>query len=68
MTYLSQTTPYRRRFRLFAALQLALAVRRERKALLKLDAHLLRDLGLDRETAISEAKRALWDVPHHWRV
>jgi uncharacterized protein YjiS (DUF1127 family) len=27
----------------------------------------LRDLGLDRETALREARRSFWDVPHHWR-
>jgi uncharacterized protein YjiS (DUF1127 family) len=53
---------------LWAWLKLALAVRNERKQLTRLDADQLRDLGLDKPTALSEAKRRLWDVPHHWRV
>lgn len=52
----------------WAWMRLALAVRKERKQLTRLDEHELRDLGLDKPTALAEAKRGLWDVPHHWRV
>jgi len=69
MTYTTHSTSFLRRRRSpLTLIRLALAVRRERKALVSLDQHLLRDLGLDRETAIAEARRKLWDVPHHWRV
>lgn len=41
----------------------AFAVRRERRALRELDAHLLRDIGLDEPAAAREAERAPWDLP-----
>lgn len=47
---------------------LARATRRQRRALLRLDDALLRDIGLDREAARAEASRPAWDVPRHWRV
>jgi uncharacterized protein YjiS (DUF1127 family) len=69
MTYATHSKSFLRPHRsILALIRLALAVRRERKALVELDQHLLNDLGLDRQTAISEARRKLWDVPHHWRV
>jgi uncharacterized protein YjiS (DUF1127 family) len=40
---------------------------RHRKALAKLDPHLLRDIGLTTEEAQAELSRPLWDVPSHWR-
>ena len=43
------------------------ALARSRQALARLDAHLLRDIGLTRHEAETEANRALWDVPSHWR-
>jgi uncharacterized protein YjiS (DUF1127 family) len=39
---------------------------RERRALSKLEAHLLRDIGLSDNAAESEAERKFWDVPAHW--
>ncbi|MEO8242582.1 MAG: DUF1127 domain-containing protein [bacterium] len=45
----------------------ALALRRERRALLALDDHMLSDVGLTREEAVSEAKRLSWDAPAFWR-
>jgi uncharacterized protein YjiS (DUF1127 family) len=38
-----------------------------RKALRKLDDHLLRDIGLTRAEAEAEASRPVWDAPLHWR-
>jgi len=35
--------------------------------LAKLDAHILRDIGLSDEQARSEASRPLWDAPANWR-
>lgn len=42
-------------------------LRRQRRALERLDMHLLRDIGLDYPTAKAEAQRPLWDVPRSWR-
>lgn len=39
---------------------------RERRALARLDAHALRDLGLEEGAAAAEAHRPVWDVPAHW--
>ena len=41
------------------------ALSRSRKALLRLDDHLLRDVGLSRAEATAEALRAIWGVPAH---
>ena len=38
-------------------------VARERRRLRRLDPHILRDIGLEREAAMEEADRAFWDVP-----
>ncbi len=38
-----------------------------RRDLRRLDEHLLRDIGLTRHEAETEAFRAPWDVPPHWR-
>jgi uncharacterized protein YjiS (DUF1127 family) len=38
-----------------------------RRALQRLDEHLLRDIGLTRHEAETEASRAPWDAPSHWR-
>ncbi|RVV96921.1 DUF1127 domain-containing protein [Mesobaculum littorinae] len=48
-------------------LRYALAIFRERRHLEDLDDALLRDIGLTREAARSEAARPLWDVPTRWR-
>ncbi|MFN3614738.1 MAG: DUF1127 domain-containing protein [Rubrimonas sp.] len=39
------------------------AVSSQRRALSKLDARLLRDIGLDPVTAAAEAERPFWDLP-----
>ena len=46
---------------------LAIAARRQRKALKSLNDAALRDLGLTRAEAEAEANRPIWDVPAHWR-
>lgn len=43
------------------------AQRRSRRALLKLDDHLLRDIGLTHLEAVDEANRSFWDPPLHWK-
>ncbi len=42
-------------------------VLRSRRALLLLDEHLLRDIGLTAAQARAEATRTDWDAPAHWR-
>ena|SRR5262245_20957371 len=49
--------------RLLDAIELAIEVRRERRMLLGLDDHTLKDLGLARGDAYAEAVRACWDIP-----
>jgi uncharacterized protein YjiS (DUF1127 family) len=49
--------------RLAAASRLA----RSRKSLARLDAHLLRDIGLTSAEARIEADRPVWDPPLHWK-
>jgi len=44
----------------------ALFVARQRRALATLEDHLLRDIGLDREQALAEARLSIWDAPGHW--
>nr|WP_319949111.1 DUF1127 domain-containing protein [uncultured Shimia sp.] len=44
-----------------------IALRRQRKALARLDDAALRDMGLSRQDAALEAKRPAWDVPSTWR-
>ena len=46
----------------------AAAVRRQRAALQRLDDAALKDLGLTRNQADTEAKRPIWDVPETWRT
>ncbi len=48
--------------RLFAALSLY----RQRQHLGRLDAHMLRDIGLTAEQARAEADLPIWHPPHHW--
>jgi uncharacterized protein YjiS (DUF1127 family) len=47
----------------FARLRLWLDLWAERRALRRLDPRLLKDIGLDPETAALEASRRPWDVP-----
>lgn len=52
---------------LLATLRLVVAAQRQRRALARLDAHLLADVGLSPAEAEAEAMRPLWDVPSTWR-
>lgn len=52
---------------LFDRIRAATALRRQRQALLRLDEALLRDIGITRCEAESEAKTPFWDAPTHWR-
>ena len=40
---------------------------RSRRALARIDDHILRDIGLTRQEADAEAARPGWDSPLHWR-
>ncbi len=51
---------------LFRRVLAAFATRRERQALLALDAALLSDIGLTRDQALAEACRPIWDAPTTW--
>jgi uncharacterized protein YjiS (DUF1127 family) len=55
-----------RRGSILARLRLALAARRQRASLGHLDDRMLRDIGITREQARTEASRPGWDVPAHW--
>lgn len=46
--------------RLVSAVRAAALRRRERRQLAALDAHLLRDIGLDSQTAANEATKPFW--------
>ncbi len=53
--------------RVVRRLQAAQILYKQRNALAKLDDALLRDIGVTREQANSEALRPVWDGPNHWR-
>jgi uncharacterized protein YjiS (DUF1127 family) len=53
--------------RLAETLRLALAARRQRRHLARLDDDALADIGLTRREAMAESARPIWDVPRHWR-
>jgi len=68
MTYITSpcaTAPSRPT--LFSGLTARLAVWKQRRALLALDADILKDIGLTRREATAEAKRSFWDAPETWR-
>ena len=44
-----------------------LSVWSQRRALARLDADRLADLGIDPEEALREAKKPIWDAPIGWR-
>ena len=66
MTSLLRFAFFRRRVSIRGLLD-AQTVRRSRQTLAALDDHMLRDIGITREQAQSEADRAAWDVSTTWR-
>ncbi|MCV3272992.1 DUF1127 domain-containing protein [Roseobacter sinensis] len=63
VTYRRAAALPRRHFRLGTYLSLW----RSRRALARLDARALEDIGVDSEAAQFEARRGFWDVPETWR-
>ncbi|MAM62659.1 DUF1127 domain-containing protein [Maritimibacter sp. UBA3975] len=57
----------RGRFSALDTLGAAISARRERRALARLDDHLLEDIGLSRRDAWSESRRPFWELSsrHH---
>ncbi len=53
--------------RLVDRLIAANGLHRQHQAMLNLDDALLRDIGLTRFEAETEANRPIWDAPTHWR-
>jgi uncharacterized protein YjiS (DUF1127 family) len=68
MRVISLSMPRIPRLNLLARISMALALRRQRKLLLLLDATQLSDIGLTADQAIAEFKRPIWDAPPHWRL
>ena len=66
MPTLALPLPHRARTNLLGHLHHLITLRKQRRALLLLDARLLDDIGLTRSQALSEAARPLWDAPRHW--
>lgn len=52
---------------LWSQVKRMIAVRQQRRALRKLDARALEDIGITRAEAEAEAARPLWDAPDTWR-
>ncbi|MCG7627464.1 DUF1127 domain-containing protein [Epibacterium sp. MM17-32] len=55
-----------RRASVFSRLGAALALRRQRHNLAQLSDAQLKDIGIDRTQADTEARRSMWDAPEHW--
>lgn len=53
--------------KLVSALHHALRLRKSRRDLAALDAHMLTDIGLSPEQAREESLRRLWDAPASWQ-
>ena len=52
---------------LFGHLSQMIAKTRQRRQLLALDDHLLKDIGVTRAQALKEGRQTLWNAPSHWR-
>ena len=62
MTFLTQTyRTHRPEASCRASLNILLSVRRQRRALAKLDARALEDMGITVEEARAESRRSFWD-------
>ena len=45
----------------------AQALHKQHQALLRMDNHLLHDIGIGRAQAIEQATSPVWDAPNHWK-
>jgi uncharacterized protein YjiS (DUF1127 family) len=52
----------------FARVNAALAIWRQRRALVEMPEHLRRDVGLSEAQIQRELRRPVWDVPQFWRL
>ena len=52
---------------IFVRLATFTALARQRRALAKLDAHLLYDIGVTPKQAADESTKPVWNVPQHWQ-
>ncbi|KEO56212.1 DUF1127 domain-containing protein [Thioclava pacifica] len=73
MAFLTQNDARRaacapRRTSFFATLARLIESHRSRRALRRLDARLLDDIGRSESEAAEEARRRIWDAPSHWRA
>lgn len=57
----------RRNISLISIAANAAKLRRQRLALRRLSDHQLKDIGVTREQANSEASRGIWDAPSTWQ-
>jgi len=44
-----------------------IAVARQRRQLRALDDHMLADIGVSRQEALTEGRQTVWNAPDHWR-
>lgn len=66
MAFLSNTHAHAAKPRRATSLLGLVTLYRQRRALTRLDAAALADLGISRTEARQEARRPVWDVPCHW--
>ena len=64
----SLTTVFTRITPLRGSIKAYIGLARSRRALSKLDAQALRDIGLTASQANQEANRSVWDVPTAWKI
>ena len=67
MEHLMTRTRRTARLNLFGHLLRMLEIRRQRRQLSGLNDHRLKDIGLTKDEARTEAERPVWDVPETWR-
>lgn len=71
MTHITANTGCRPAMRprrsFFALVSDVFALHEQRGRLADLDDAMLRDIGLTRGQAISEARRPIWDIPANWK-
>ena len=65
-TLAGSALPHRRTLSLLTLILALASLGRSRHALRKLSPAQLEDIGLTRDAANREARRAPWDVPGHW--